>query len=74
VIANELRQLLHASPFRPFTVYSNGGIGFRIKHPDFASLSPHGATLIIYHSDDAAFDILDVPLITRVEVHQESAA
>jgi len=66
---DELKQLLHASPFRPFTAYVTGDQRFLVKHMDFAALSPTGRTLIVFHSDDEAFDILDVPLIARVEVH-----
>ena len=73
--AAELKQLLHATPFRPFTAYVPSDRPFLIKHTDFAALSPTGRTLIVFHSDDDAFDILDVPLIARVEVHApESAA
>jgi hypothetical protein len=63
---------LHASPFRPFTVYLASDTAFSIPHPDFAALSPTGRTLIVFRKQDDAHDILDVPLIARVEV-QESA-
>lgn len=69
VTADELRQLLHASPFRPFTVYLASEKAFPIRHADFAALTPKGRTLIVMHADDEAFEILDVPLIARVEVH-----
>lgn len=73
--AAELKQLLHASPFRPFTAYLPGDRPFLIKQTGFAALSPTGHTLIVFHSDDDAFDILDVPLIARLEVHApESSA
>ena len=67
--AAELKQLLHATPFRPFTVYMANDKPFAIRHPEFAVLTPIGRTLILLHTDDDAFDILDVPLIARVEVH-----
>ena len=75
MVPAELKQLLHASPFRPFTVYLPSDKAFRVAHEDFAALSPNGRTLIIFHTDDDAHEILDVPLIARVEVHaSESAA
>lgn len=70
MIASELKQLLQASPYRPFTVYLASEKAFAIRHADFASLSPTGKTLIVYHQNDDAFDILDVPLIARVEVQE----
>ena len=66
--AGEIRQLLRGSAFRPFTVYANGK-SFRISHPEFAALTGPGETLIVLHKDDNGFDLVDVPLIARVEVH-----
>ncbi len=68
MVARTLRRLIDAAPFRPFTVYLPGGRGFNIPHTDFAALSPTGRTLIVFRRDDA-FDILGVPLITRIQVH-----
>jgi hypothetical protein len=68
--AAELKQLLHATPFRPFTVYLASNKAFAVMHTDFAALSPAGRNLVVFRSDDDAFDILDVPLIARVEVHE----
>ncbi len=68
--ADELKQLLHATPFRPFTVYLASEKAFPVRHEDFAALTPKGRTLIVMHADDEAFDILDVPLIARLEVHE----
>ena len=65
----EIRQLLQASPFRPFTAYLASEKAVTVRHPDFAVLTPKGRTLILLHTDDEAVDILDVPLIARVELH-----
>ena len=58
-----------ASPFKPFTIYTAGEKAFRIPHPEFAWLSPRGRTLIVGNTPDKGFDIVDVPLISRIEVH-----
>jgi hypothetical protein len=70
--ADELRQLLRASVFRPFSVFVNDQ-AFSIPHPESAALAPHGRTLIVFHQQDTAFDILDVPLIARVLVQESKA-
>jgi hypothetical protein len=72
--ADELRRLLNAVPFRPFTVYLPSEKTFSVPHSDFASLAPNGRTLIIWLQNSGAFDILDVPLITRLEVEAEHGA
>jgi len=71
--AEELRQFLRGAAFRPFTVFAEGK-AFVIPHPEFAALSPLGKTLIVFHKDDNAFDLLDVALIARVEVQEAQAA
>ncbi|MBI4324490.1 MAG: hypothetical protein HY674_04430 [Chloroflexi bacterium] len=67
--SEELRQLLRASAFRPFTVHTTDG-SFLVPHPEFAAMTPPGRTLIVFHKNDNAYDILDVDLIARVEVHE----
>ena len=71
--ADEIRQLLHASPFRPFTVYLASDKSFVVPHEDFALLTPQGRTLIVSHSEKEAVDLLDVALIARVEVQDQKA-
>jgi hypothetical protein len=61
---DELRTLLKARPFRPFTLYTNDGATIPVWHPDFALLSPDGRTLWVYQRDYAC-DMLDVMLIPR---------
>ena len=60
----ELRQLLRANPFRPFTVYTADGSAVPVWYPDFALLSPDGRTLWVYQRDYSC-DLLDVMLIPR---------
>ena len=72
--ADEIRILLKATPFKPFTVYMPSEKSFLVPHPEFALLTQTGRTLVISYSDKEAVEILDVPLIARVEVQQTSAA
>ena len=64
----ELRPLLRESGSRPFTVHANGK-SFRVAHPEFAALTGPGGTLVVFHKEDNGFDLVDVSLIGRVEVH-----
>jgi len=57
-----------AQPFRPFTLHLADGRSFLVPHPDFLSHSPTGRTVIVYHSDDS-FSIVDLSLVTELEVH-----
>ncbi len=71
---DELKRLLNAVPFRPFTVYLPSDTHFQVPHPDFALLTPNGRTMVVAHQQSDAVDILDVPLITRVKVEAERGA
>lgn len=66
---DELKQLLRTSAFRPFTVFAEGK-AFLIPHPEFAALTGPGQTLIVLHKEDNGFDLLDVNLISRAEIHE----
>ena len=64
----QLKNVLHAQPFQPFTIHMGDGRAFHVKHQDFVSRSPSGRTLIV-HGDDDSFSILNTLLVTEVEVH-----
>ena len=68
--ADELKQLLHASPFRPFTLFMPSEKSFHVPHEDFAWLTPNGRTFIVAVADKEAVDHLSVAMITRVEVQE----
>jgi hypothetical protein len=72
--ADELKQLLHASPFRPFTVFLASEKSFTVPHQDFAWLTPKERTLVLALNDKEAVDLLDVALIARVEVQEKASS
>lgn len=72
--ADAIKQLLHASPFRPFTIYLASEKSFVVPHQDFAWLTPKGRTLVVALNDKEAVDLLDVALIARVEVQEKNAS
>ena len=65
---DEIRNLLRATPFRPFKIFMVSEKMFSIPHPEFALLTPPGRTLVIYNNEDEALELLDVALIARAEV------
>jgi hypothetical protein len=69
----EIRKLLSATPFAPFTVVMVNNKSFTVRHPEFALLTPNGRTLIIAPESDEGVDMLDVPLISRVEKGKKPA-
>lgn len=71
--AEDLRSLIRATPFRPFNVVLVSEKSYHIPHPDFAFLNPSGQVLIVAKAENNSFDILDVPLIARIEVPEKPA-
>jgi hypothetical protein len=64
----QLRTVHRAQPFRPFTLHMADGRAFLVRHPDFISHSPSGRTVIVHQNDDS-FSIIDLLLVTELEVH-----
>ena len=64
----QLKNVQHAQPFRPFTIHMADGRAFYVKHPDFMSRSPSGRTVIV-HGDDDSWSVLDMLVVTELDVH-----
>jgi hypothetical protein len=64
----QLRNVHQAKPFRPFTIHLGDGRSFRVDHPEFLSRSPSGRTIVV-HQPDESFSVLDMLLVTELEVH-----
>ena len=63
----KIRQVLHAQPFRPFKIHLADGGRVPVAHEDFVALDPIGREMIVYLAD-GSHQILDVLLVTRLEV------
>ena len=66
----DLKKLLRASPFRPFTLYLPNEKSFRVPHEDFAWLTPSGRTIVVAVAEHAGVDLLDTAMITRIEAQE----
>lgn len=69
----QLRAAQRAAPFRPFTIHMADGRSFHVPHPDFLSMSPSGRTVIIFQEDEE-FSILDLLLMTEIEMSPSSGS
>ena len=64
---DEVRGLLHASPFRPFVVHIADGGRLAVDHEDFVAIAPTGREMIVY-LPNSSHQIVDTTLVTRLEV------
>ena len=69
----KVRETLRAQPFRPFWIHLADGGRIPVEHEDFAALEPAGRELIVY-LQNSTHHIVDVMLITRLEVKARNGA
>lgn len=70
---DEVRSMLHRHPFQPFLIHVADGGQIPVKHEDFVFLAPTGREVIVYQPN-GTWQVLDVPLITRLEVVRRNGA
>lgn len=68
----QIRQAHQAAPFRPFTIRMADGRTFYIRHPDYLFILPGGGRTIIVANDDGSASILDVLLVTELQITAET--
>ena len=49
----DLRQLIAAQPFVPFTIHTASGARLRVPTVDHSAVSPTGARVIVFADDDS---------------------
>ncbi len=62
-----LREVYEARPFRPFAIHAADGRVFSVPHTEFLAYDPEGRTIVALRND-GTFSILDLSLITELEV------
>jgi hypothetical protein len=66
--AEQIRELLHATPFVPFRVHvAAKQKAYEIPHPDFALLTHGGRVLVVALENVDAVHLISVPLISKIE-------
>lgn len=63
----ELARLHQTRPFRPFVIRLGDGQALPVQHPEMLSYAHKGRTATVY-LDDGSFQIIDLLLVTGLEV------
>ena len=66
MMKEQIRHLLHATPFVPFTIHTASGKWFRVEHPDFV-LAGSDAPHVIVEDHSGRVHTINVMLITSLE-------
>lgn len=69
----ELRRLIEAQPFIPFTIYTASGAALRIPTVDHIAVSPTGRRVIVFADDDSSI-IVSPSLIGHINADPESSS
>lgn len=67
----QLQNVYDAQPFQPFQLHLADGRSLEIPHREFLAIHPRGRTAVVFRPD-GSFNIVDVMLITGVEVQVRS--
>jgi hypothetical protein len=66
----DIRKLMHAAPFVPFTIHLADGGQLRVPTVDHVAISPAGGRVIVF-SDDDTHDVLSALLISRITIDRQ---
>lgn len=69
----QLRAVQAAKPFRPYKLHLADGDVIDVRHQEFVSTSPSGRTIVVFGEDDA-MSIVDLLLVSRIEMTNGVAA
>lgn len=70
----QVRKLVRARPFQPFEVHMADGRSLLVDHPDFVIVPPDGRTVFAYDKLDRWLTVIDLLLVSSLEVRTDGAA
>jgi len=62
----KLRDLLHAQPFKPFTIHLAEGTVIPVRHPEFVLVTQGGRTAYVHTGRGEEVKIIDLLLVTHL--------
>jgi hypothetical protein len=76
MIADEIREWMHADPFQPVRIVLGNQQSFVVAHTDYLMVSPDRQTVVLY-DEGGHFKILNaqqIKLVERAERHSSETA
>ncbi|HKP93038.1 MAG TPA: hypothetical protein VJS88_04010 [Chthoniobacterales bacterium] len=65
-----IRELLHASPFVPFTIRTSDGREYLVPTADHAAITPTGSRVLVFGDDDSTAEVAALHLATVVKMRR----
>ena len=72
VMTADIRKLIHAASFVPFTIHLADGGQLRVPTVDHVAVQPTGGRIFVF-GEDERYDVVSALMITRVIVDREPA-
>lgn len=73
MIVDELRALLTAHPFKPFSIFAGDGRAITVPHHDYACVLPMGGEIHVQQFG-GKIDLVSISQITRLSCDAEASA
>ena len=67
-----IRELLHSTPFEPFTVRTSDGREYVVPTRDHAAVHPRGTYLVVFGDDESSAKISGLHVAAVVEANSQS--
>ena len=76
MIADEIKELVHAEPFKPIRIVLTDRQTFTVAHTDYLMVSPDRQTVLLYdeHNHFKIINAQQIKLVERVEVSPSGTA
>jgi hypothetical protein len=62
-----IRELLHSTPFIPFTIRTSDGREYTVPTADHAAINPRGSRVIVFADDDSQAEVAALHVATVVK-------
>ena len=72
-MTGDIRKLVHATPFVPFTIHLADGGQLRVPTVDHIAVPPAGGRIFVFGDDDR-YDVISALMVTRLTVNGQSVA
>ncbi|HZN36071.1 MAG TPA: hypothetical protein VFB80_19710 [Pirellulaceae bacterium] len=64
----QVRKLHQARPFQPFRMHLADSRSLDVVHPELLAISEPGRTVIVVTGDESLYEVVDLLLVTSLEV------
>jgi hypothetical protein len=62
-----IKELLHSTPFSPFTVRTSDGREYTVPTPDHAAVNPKGTYVVVFSDNDTHANVAGLHVAAVVE-------